>query len=608
MNAKSSLQTILLLCALAAFGSLCHYYSTFFADDSYISFRYAQRLIDGKGLTWSDGERVEGYSNFLWIILLSIGGIFSRDIELVARVLNILLFLTIFSAPLYLYRIKKEFFWPAISASLLVSCTVPIAVWAMGSLETILLGALFIWSMVLILRTEEIEGGKIEKFIIPTMLGLILLARADGFILTAGIVMGFLFLKGSLGRTLKIIIIPSLILISHILFRYYYYGEFVPNTFFVKFAVNDSRFARGIAYWLNARVSITILISVFFIMLGYIYVIKRNLIEKIFIKRILFIICSAGIWTFYIILTGSDIFPSYRHLVPVYIAIILMISESLRVFQNKGYGSPVLLFSALIIISGCYIYIQIKDPVNQKARYERWEAENVKLGKILKDYWKEKEPLLAVTAAGALVYAAEMNAIDMLGLNDKTVADNKKKGFGESLPGHELHPPPGYIMSRYPDFIIFSFYDAPRFFSGNDLKLLYQNYKKIIFSDKSLKLPGDVWINIFGRAGIRYGDDGITIPAYFFGRDDYFYIYDIGGKPGIIFERGVYIYNMFINAGSYNIAVFPEAPVPFKIYYKGKEVCYGSGATKCNISEAGEYVISLMPGQKTSLAYIKFSK
>src|SRR5215468_11796699 len=42
-------------------------YWPFIADDALISLRYAKRLVAGHGLTWTDGERVEGYSNLLWV-------------------------------------------------------------------------------------------------------------------------------------------------------------------------------------------------------------------------------------------------------------------------------------------------------------------------------------------------------------------------------------------------------------------------------------------------------------------------------------------------------------------------------------------------------------
>ena len=41
-------------------------------DDAFISFRYAENFAQGKGLVFNSGERVEGYSNFLWVILLGL--------------------------------------------------------------------------------------------------------------------------------------------------------------------------------------------------------------------------------------------------------------------------------------------------------------------------------------------------------------------------------------------------------------------------------------------------------------------------------------------------------------------------------------------------------
>jgi len=42
-------------------------------DDAYISFRYARNLIEGNGLVFNPGERVEGYTNFLWTVLMAGG-------------------------------------------------------------------------------------------------------------------------------------------------------------------------------------------------------------------------------------------------------------------------------------------------------------------------------------------------------------------------------------------------------------------------------------------------------------------------------------------------------------------------------------------------------
>ena len=42
-------------------------------DDAFISFRYADNLVHGLGLVFNAGERVEGYSNFLWTVGVALG-------------------------------------------------------------------------------------------------------------------------------------------------------------------------------------------------------------------------------------------------------------------------------------------------------------------------------------------------------------------------------------------------------------------------------------------------------------------------------------------------------------------------------------------------------
>jgi len=42
-------------------------------DDAFISFRYADNLVRGQGLVFNAGERVEGYSNFLWTLGVALG-------------------------------------------------------------------------------------------------------------------------------------------------------------------------------------------------------------------------------------------------------------------------------------------------------------------------------------------------------------------------------------------------------------------------------------------------------------------------------------------------------------------------------------------------------
>ena len=55
---------------LVLLGYLTHV-AWFLTDDAFISFRYARNLVEGHGLVFNRGEYVEGYSNFLWVLELA---------------------------------------------------------------------------------------------------------------------------------------------------------------------------------------------------------------------------------------------------------------------------------------------------------------------------------------------------------------------------------------------------------------------------------------------------------------------------------------------------------------------------------------------------------
>src|SRR5207249_3174984 len=47
-------------------------FSDFVTDDAFITFRYAHNLLNGHGMVFNPGERVEGYTNFLWVLCSSV--------------------------------------------------------------------------------------------------------------------------------------------------------------------------------------------------------------------------------------------------------------------------------------------------------------------------------------------------------------------------------------------------------------------------------------------------------------------------------------------------------------------------------------------------------
>jgi arabinofuranosyltransferase len=60
----------------------------FTIDDAYISYRYARNLAGGLGLVYNAGERIEGFTNFSWTVILAGGIALGIDPDLLAKLLG----------------------------------------------------------------------------------------------------------------------------------------------------------------------------------------------------------------------------------------------------------------------------------------------------------------------------------------------------------------------------------------------------------------------------------------------------------------------------------------------------------------------------------------
>ncbi|MGK0358704.1 MAG: arabinofuranosyltransferase, partial [Bradymonadia bacterium] len=47
--------------------------SAWVAEDAYITLRTVDNVLNGHGLTWNAGERVQSYTHPLWMMLLTLG-------------------------------------------------------------------------------------------------------------------------------------------------------------------------------------------------------------------------------------------------------------------------------------------------------------------------------------------------------------------------------------------------------------------------------------------------------------------------------------------------------------------------------------------------------
>ncbi|NBH11566.1 hypothetical protein GTY80_51045, partial [Amycolatopsis sp. SID8362] len=59
-------------------------------EDALVSFRYAQNIADGNGPVFNPGERVEGYTNFFWLVLIALPrAAFGAEVDTTAVVFGV---------------------------------------------------------------------------------------------------------------------------------------------------------------------------------------------------------------------------------------------------------------------------------------------------------------------------------------------------------------------------------------------------------------------------------------------------------------------------------------------------------------------------------------
>ena len=151
-------------------------------DDAYISFRYAKNFVDGHGLVFNPGERVEGYTNFLWVILSAVSLQVSVAPEVTARIIGILCCLGTIAVIIRFSPLNNRFPQLLWMPALFLAANPSFAVWATGGMETPLFAFLITLGVLL-----AADGAQKERLPLSSaiLLGLGALTRPEGILVAA---------------------------------------------------------------------------------------------------------------------------------------------------------------------------------------------------------------------------------------------------------------------------------------------------------------------------------------------------------------------------------------------------------------------------------------
>ncbi len=509
-------------CAVAALAAGSWHYRQFMADDAFISLRYADRLLHGAGLTWNDGEMVEGYTNLLWVLGCAFLGWLGLDLVWAARLLGVAGTTGAIAAVIWVYRAHTvRGALPGIAGGLAVALSGPLVVWTFGGLEQPLLAGLLAWALALSFPLLDDARPTASTILLPGLFfGLIALTRADGALFTFAAFLGILAARGVNRESLRIgstlILLPLLVFMVQLAFRQLYYHEWLPNSAFAKVGFTSVRLAAGLHYVAGAIALAGILVPAILALRGAKPGPLRN--------RVRLLATVLAVWLTYLVIVGGDLFPGRRHLVPAVIPLVYLAAIYLaRRIPSQGSFRPALGASALCL--SALALFQILDPMNVLAKHERWEWDGEAVGGLLAKAFGAQRPLLAVDPAGCVPYFSRLPSVDMLGINDHYLAHHRPTDFGTGALGHELGDGP-YVLSRKPDLVLFNLPTGgtrPRLRSGiemmSDPRAEFTSTFRAVTIECEQPRPvvSVIWMRTEGGAiGIKRSENQIQIPGYLF--------------------------------------------------------------------------------------------
>jgi hypothetical protein len=451
------------------------------SDDGFIAFQYVKNLLHGNGLVYNLGEKVEGYNNFLWVILLAGLSWLLPTVKLlnIAQAVGILFgALTILLVCRFSRMVRTSGGPFALLAGAFLAVHSGFAAWATGGLETTLFAFLiFAGSYAYVLY---LKSGR-NYLAVPILFALAAMTRPDAILFFGVTILhATLFHKRRDGTlfsrvTLSWVLVFVLIYLPYYLWRFNYYGYPFPNTVYAKVGGGISTYIRGAYYvleyvkWYGAFVFIPPLILL----------LRKK--REIWIDYFALLV---GAYVAYLIYVGGDGLAFFRFVAYIAPLIYVLVQEGFSYLFERAQQANFLPAgwklaapsALLVLVSLAFTMRQTVLPILVPSRMQWYEPhselrfpgtgtshaylwfDNYFVDRQeIAARWLEANAkpgaLVASTPAGAIAYFMNHRVLDMLGLNDLYIARSKVEGMGYGRAGHEKGDGK-YVLTRSPDYIL----------------------------------------------------------------------------------------------------------------------------------------------------------
>lgn len=442
---------VLCFCALSV--SMLWLNWEFYHDDAYITLRYARNLLDGRGIVWNPGEYVQGYTNPLHLLLIGALGALGVDLWAASRALGLLalggLAVAVCFSPWCLDHQWRSHSFRLLPLAL-VGTSAPMLVWSLGGLEGGLFSTLCFLAAMAFQGATKADAKRPLLMASGLLFSLAALTRPDGIVFLS-VSLAWLLAHRRSRRVSDIVAFLSpcvLLLLPYLAWARFYYGDFLPNTYYLKAAdVSIHRVVAGLRY--VAWYAVLPPFQVLLVALACAFVRHRARLSP----PVIYLLALTAGYALFVVYVGGDHMQSFRLLLPIIplsaLALSLLLSA---LIPREARRAVAWVYCLAAVLSTA----QVAFPSLNPGEEDPASRVGTRVGRYIAKHWPENA-LIALNTAGSTPYhSINHRYIDMLGVNDRHIA---KRGIGDiELPnqnwaGHTKGDG-AYVLSREPGFII----------------------------------------------------------------------------------------------------------------------------------------------------------
>lgn len=426
----------------------------FVTDDAYISFVFSRNLAEHGQLTFNLGQPVEGYTNFLWTVILAGGMVLGIAPEISSRVLGtVCALVTLYMTFRLMERaLGRKTPWAVVPA-LLLACSSGFACWTSGGLETQLFTMLVVIAIDGVVDAIQ-RPGAIRRAAVA--LALSAMTRPEG-LLVAG-VLGIVHATTLISTyradrklpTLRddVVAILAFLVVwgPWFAWRYWYYGYLWPNTYYVKASgewANKTfpfEMMKSGAYYLWVWIDQTKLVFALpLAVLGLIVGRPRTP------RFVLAMSCTllAATYLPYVVTVGGDFMGLHRFIMPMFVVAAIAVTLGLEWLAGcvpAAHRSVVAVVACAVIVGGFAVtqwqltarslradnLAADHGVIDTPAFLIVYTEDRAKIGRAMETCFRDDD-FSIVGGAGAQPYYGRMRGIDVFGLVSDRIAHEEPR-------------------------------------------------------------------------------------------------------------------------------------------------------------------------------------